>query len=177
MRIMTTCQADNEHARKTTVTIHIPLTQGKVAIIDDADLDLVSGYRWQARKDDRRWYAQTVVRRADGSRTTLNMHRLILGLTDPAIKTDHRDGNGLNNRRRNIRACTNAENMRNRGAYAKNKSGFKGVHWNKQRGKWTAQIKCIGKIKHLGLFATPEEAYSAYCAAAKELHGEFANFG
>ena len=159
------------------MAIEIPLTQGKVAIIDEADFDLVSGYRWQARKDDRRWYAQTVVRRADGSRTTLNMHRLILGLTDPAIKTDHRDGNGLNNRRRNIRACTNAENMRNRGAYAKNKSGFKGVSWRADRMKWRAGIRVDGKQKWLGYFTTPEEAHAAYCAAAIELHGEFANFG
>ena len=157
--------------------IEIQLTQGKVALIDEADLELVSEHKWHAVNGHNTFYAQAKVKRADGSWTTILMHRLLLGLTDPKIHADHIDGDGLNNRLANLRACTRAQNMRNTGAYSNNKSGFKGVHWNKQRGKWTAQIKCIGKIKHLGLFATPEEAYSAYCAAAKELHGEFANFG
>ena len=159
------------------MTIHIPLTQGKVAIIDDADLDLVSGYRWQARKDDRRWYAQTVVRRADGSRTTLNMHRLILGLADQKAHTDHVNGNGLDNRRTNLRACSQAENQWNCGTQANNTSGFKGVNCDKSSGKWRARITVEGKRMNLGLYPTPQEAHQAYCKAAIELHGDFANFG
>lgn len=159
------------------MTIEIPLTRGKVAIIDEADWPLVSGHRWYANKDHNTFYAMAKVRREDGSRTAIKMHRLLLGLTDPAIKTDHRDKNGLNNTRENIRACSNAENMRNRGAPANNSSGFKGVSWHKQRGKWQAFIMIDGKQKSLGYHDTPEAAYAAYCAAAIQLHGEFHNLG
>ena len=159
--------------------IEIPLTQGKVALIDDDDLQLVRGYRWMAWTTPRHntYYAYAHVRRDDGSRTSVLMHRLILCLNDHKIKADHRDGDGLNNRRANLRACTNGENMRNRGAQINNSSGFKGVSWDKKRGKWSAKIKVNRKQKHIGYFAEPEAAYKAYCRAAIELHGEFVNFG
>lgn len=159
------------------MTIEISLTKGKVAIIDDADWDLVSGHRWRAVKGGNCYYAYANVRRADGSRTTIKMHRLLLGLTDTTIKTDHRDRNGLNNTRANIRACSNAQNMRNTGAYANNKSGLKGVRLDNRIGKWRAEIRVDGKWKWLGHHDTKEAAHEAYCRAAAELHGEFANFG
>ena len=157
--------------------IEIELTQGKVALIDDCDWDLVGGYKWCTRKHRNTFYAVTNIKRADGTWTMIQIHRLILGLSDPKVHVDHRDGNCLNNRRSNLRACTHAENQRNKGAYATNKSGFKGVYRHKRSGKWTAQIKVDGKSKWLGYHATPEAAYAAYCRAAAELHGEFANLG
>ena len=159
------------------MAIEINLTQGKVALIDEADFELVSGYTWHAKKNKNTFYAQTNVPREGGGQRRILMHRLLLGLIDPTIKTDHRDRNGLNNTRSNLRACTNAENMRNTGAQANNTSGYKGVSWHKQSGKWAAYIKANWKRKHLGLFTTPEAAHAAYCKAALELHGEFANFG
>lgn len=155
----------------------IELTQGKVAIIDDADWDLVSGYKWFAKKSGNTYYAETKVRREGGGQRDIRMHRLLLSLTDQKIQVDHRDGNGLNNQRENLRACSLAENQRNRGAYANNKSGFKGVSWHKQSGKWRASIGVNGKRKHIGLFDTPEAAHASYCLAAVEFHGEFANHG
>ena len=157
--------------------IQIELTQGKVAIIDEADWPLVSGFGWYAVKDRNIWYAQANTSRKEGPRRTVRMHRLLLGLTDQKIKIDHRDGNGLNNRRTNLRACTHAQNLWNTVAHANNTSGFKGVSWDKQSGRWKAQIRGDLKKKHIGYFSTPEEAYAAYCAAALELHGEFCNFG
>lgn len=157
--------------------MEVKLTQDKVALIDDADFELVSGHTWHTVKGHNTFYAKTNVKRADGSWTTILMHRLLLGLTDPKIHTDHIDGDGLNNQRANLRACTHAQNLRNTGAHTDNSSGFKGVYFHKQRGKWAAMIKVNRKGKHLGLFTTKEAAYAAYCAAAKELHGEFANFG
>ena len=161
------------------MTIEIELTQGKIALIDDEDWDLVSGYRWHACTTPRHntWYAQAHTRRADGTWTKIKMHRLILGLTDPRVHTDHIDGDGLNNRRGNLRACSNSENQRNRGSQANNTSGFKGVSWDKETGKWAANIRVNGKQKRLGRHDTPEEAYQAYCDASIELHGEFANTG
>ena len=157
--------------------IEIPLSQGKVALIDDADWEFVSGFKWYAFKDKNTFYARTNVRRADGTRTTIKMHRLLLGLTDPLVQADHIDGNGLNNRRSNLRACTNTENQWNTGAKINNTSGFKGVCWRADMGKWVAKIKVNGKMKHIGLFTTPEAAHAAYCTAAAELHGEFVNIG
>lgn len=159
--------------------IEINLTQGKVALIDDADWDLVSGFKWCAWKGPRNntWYAVTDGMRCDGSIGRIYMHRLILGLTDTKIQSDHRDGNGLNNRRENLRACSDGQNKRNRCVQANNTSGFKGVSWHKQREKWRAVIEINYKQKHLGLFTTPEAAHAAYCAAASELHGDFANYG
>ena len=130
-----------------------------------------------AHTDGWNWYARTNVRRADGSKTAIKMHRLILGLTDPRVHVDHIDGNGLNNRRENLRTCNRSENMSNRRKHKNNTSGYKGVCWDNQHGRWRADIKLNGKRKHLGLFTNPEEAYQAYCAAAIKMHGEYANFG
>ena len=157
--------------------IEVELSQGKIALIDDADFGLVSRHKWSANKIGRGWYATTKIRRADGTRITIKMHRMLLGLTDPKTFTDHIDGNGLNNQRANLRACTRAENGRNRGATCNNTSGFKGVSWHKGNRTWDARIWVNGKNRCLGSFSTPEAAYAAYCAAALELHGEFANFG
>lgn len=155
------------------MTIEIPLSQGKVAIIDDEDFDLVSGYNWCANKRGRSWYAITSIY-SDGRRQgSLHMHRLILGLMDSRIHTDHIDGNGLNNQRSNLRPCTHSENMRNRRMGVNNKSGYKGVFWDKNTENWRAQIRINGTKKDLGRFASPEAAYAAYCKASRELHGEF----
>lgn len=159
------------------MTIEIPLTRGKVAIIDEDDFEIVSQHKWHAGTDGWNWYAQTNIPREGGGQRTIKMHRLLLGLTDPKIQVDHRDGDGLNNRRENIRACTASENQWNTGAQINNSSGFKGVNWDKQCRKWKAAIWVNGKRKHLGLHDTPEAAYAAYCADALELHGEFHNLG
>ncbi|TAL13964.1 hypothetical protein EPN95_04725 [Patescibacteria group bacterium] len=136
----------------------IPLTQGKFALVDDEDADLVEGYKWTAKKDGNRFYAYRRV----GPRKTLYMHRLLLGLTDPKVDTDHRDGDGLNNRRENLRACTRSENMRNTGKRVTNTSGYKGVCWDKGKEKWRAAIRLDGKRIFLGYFADPIEAAQTY---------------
>lgn len=159
------------------MSIEIPLSQGRISLIDEADWELVRGYRWYAVKDRNVWYAQANTSRKEGPRRTVRMHRLLLGLTDGKIKIDHRDGDGLNNQRANLRSCKHAQNLRNTGAHANNTSGFKGVSWDKQSGRWKAQIRGDLKKKHIGYFFTPEEAFAAYCSAAAELHGEFANVG
>ena len=92
----------------------------------------------------------------------------------PLGQLDHRDGDGLNNRIENLREATHAENQHNRGPYATNKSGFKGVCWHKRSRKWVAAIKVDGRQVHLGYFMDPEAAHSAYRVAAERLHGHFA---
>ena len=90
---------------------------------------------------------------------------------------DHINGDRSDNRLVNLREASRAENGRNRGANRNNTSGYKGVSWHKANRRWVAQVYSEAGNRHLGCFNTPEEAHAAYCAAAVELYGEFANFG
>lgn len=90
---------------------------------------------------------------------------------------DHIDGNRANNRIENLRPANHTGNNRNVARQRNNTSGFKGVSFMRRDGVWVAQITVDYKNYFLGRFPTPEEAYSAYCKAAKQLHGEFANIG
>jgi hypothetical protein len=100
------------------------------------------------------------------------MHRVILGCPD-ILSVDHKDGDGLNNRRENLRLATQSQNMHNQRINRANKTGFKGVSLHKVSGKWIAQIGLKGKTNYLGLFASPEEAHAAYCRASDQYHGDF----
>lgn len=150
----------------------ISLTQGKVATVDAADYELVSRFKWHARRDHNTWYAK---RNPDEQCSHAMMHRLILGITDPCIYLDHRDGDGLNNTRANLRITTNRQNQWNRRKRRGASSKFKGVYWGKRNGKWLAKIKVYGRVKWLGLFTDEAEAAKAYDTAAREFYGDFAS--
>lgn len=146
----------------------IPLTSGGYAIVDDADFPMLSKFSWMNSNG----YAVNVTQK-DNKRTRTRMHRLILG--DRVKKyTDHINGNKLDNRRENLRECSNSENMRNRPAPSNNTSGYKGVFFCKQKGKYVAKIKLNYKENHLGTFSSKEEAAVAYNEGAKRLFGPFA---
>ena len=104
----------------------------------------------------------------------IHMHREILGLTDPKIQCDHRDGNGLNNTRSNLRACSQKENLYNHRKYSTNTSGMAGISWHKYARKWNARITVDGKTTSLGYFNSLEAAAEAYNLAAVKVHGDFA---
>jgi hypothetical protein len=95
----------------------------------------------------------------------------------PSKFLDHIDGDRENNRIENLREASRTDNNRNVSRQRNNTSGFKGVSLMKRDNVWIAQITVNRKNYYLGRFSTPEEAYAAYCKAAKELHGEFANTG
>lgn len=152
----------------------IPLTRGLVALVDDEDYDSLSPHKWYAFKHSEHCTVYAG-RKLTAEGNILRMHRIILSAPS-GLDVDHVNGDGLDNRRCNLRIATRSQNCHNRGAGRNNKSGYKGVCWHTQAGRWVAQIGIGGKRKHLGLFASPEEAYAVYCAAAKELHGEFARF-
>lgn len=148
----------------------IPLTQGKVAVVDDEDFDLVSQRKWRTQRsaDGRRFYVVS-----GKGKHTVRMHRLVMGV-ESELYVDHRDSNGLNNCKDNLRLATNSQNQANRGRPSNNASGYKGVHWCKRQNRWVARIMRDGERIVLGEFSSKEEAARAYDAKAKELFGEFA---
>lgn len=154
----------------------IPLTQGKVAKVDDADYLWLSQWKWFAHSPRAGlFYAK---RNSSGEETkgkTIHMHREILKLMG-VKKADHKDGNGLNNQRRNLRPATNSQNLANRSKQRNNTSGFKGVTWDALTRKWRAQIRVKKKHIYLGIFDLPRWAALAYDSAARQYFGPFAYF-
>jgi hypothetical protein len=149
----------------------IPLTHGKVAIVDDEDYELLNQWKWHYGGGG--GYA---VRHnyKSSKQTRLFMHRVIMN-TPEGMQTDHINGDRLDNRRENLRICTNAENMRNSKKHKNNTSGFKGVSRCKDCNRWRAYINCDNDRHNLGLFLNPVDAAYAYDTKAIELFGEFAN--
>lgn len=159
----------------------IPLTRGMVALIDDADVELISRYKWHAlsgKKHPKRVFRAGTTVTINGKRKMVLMHRLLLGLEhgDPR-QADHINHDQLDNRRSNLRIATQTENVRNRGPQKAKAVPFKGVFKSPPKNKKTpfqAAIVADGITYGLGRFATAEAAARAYDTKARELHGEFA---
>ena len=157
----------------------IMLTKGFTAVVDDKDFELVSAHKWHAKQNsDGTWYAYATIHmgKIDGKRkqTSMTMHRLILGLVPGSkLETDHKDRNGLNNTRDNLRICTKSQNACNRSRGKLPVSGYKGVR--SKNGKWFGTVTKGGVQRYTGMYVTPEEAALAYNALALEIHGEFAS--
>jgi len=154
----------------------IPLSKGAETIVDDADYEWLSSFKWHLGKGRHTDYAvrtQRIGSRKENKKKTIIMHRLIIGAL-PGEIVDHWDLNGLNNQRDNLRRCTNGQNHYNGVRYSNNTSGHKGVSWNKYAKKWEASIAVNNVELHLGYFTDADEAAEAYAEAAKQYHGEFA---
>lgn len=157
----------------------IPLTQGQVALVDDEDFEWLSQWKWYVAKQRcNAWYAARSINMGNAHILVIKMHRIILK-PPPGFETDHKDGNGLNNQRNNLRIATRAENTRNRRKRDGLTSAFKGVHWACRQRKWRASIGTQGKTIPLGYFDNEKVAAKAYDKAARKCFGEFArtNFG
>lgn len=153
-------------------TREIPLTKGKVAIVDAADYEWLNQWRWHARGNGSAFYASRKVG-PRGATRYVHMHRLIVGVEVDA-EVDHINGDGLDNRRANLRSCSHRENTRSLKLNRNSQSGFKGVSWHKARGKWVSHISVDGRQRHLGIFDDPVKAAVAYDLAAKVHFGEYA---
>lgn len=151
----------------------IPLTQGYVALVDDADFEAVNAFKWHVVKKGSR---RCVARRQHKSEGFQGIQYLAQFLLPGNIAVDHEDGNGLNNQKYNLRPCTYAQNLRAFRTKSKGKSSsFRGVSWSKARGKWVAKIEFLGKTIYLGRFSCEKAAAGAYDLAATKYFGEFAS--
>lgn len=146
----------------------IDVGRGLFALVDDCDYPKLSECKWKAYQRKNTFYA---IRSEKGK--SVAMHRQILGLRGRNEICDHADGNGLNNQRDNLRACTMRENNLNKRGYKNNSQRLKGVKQVSKR-RYMARITHFGKIIYLGTFDCPRKAAHAYNEKAKELHGEFA---
>lgn len=162
--------------------VKIHLTKGQVTVIDCAD-DYAVKLKWFALFNGKLqfpYYAARNKSRANGGTGGAELlHRVIMSnilgreLTDDE-QVDHRDGDGLNNTRENLRLATCAENQRNKGRRPVNTSGYIGVCWHKQHQKWAASLASHGRRRHLGLFSNIHEAVVAYDRACYSMNGDFA---
>lgn len=141
----------------------IKLARGVYTTVSKQDYEKVSKFKW---------YASCSRGITVAARYRMLMHRFIMNAKKNEL-VDHRDGNTLNNRRRNLRKATHAQNTRNR-RKQKSKSRYKGVCWYKDRHKWSAQIRFNRKLKHLGTFTNEIRAAQAYDRAARQLFGVYA---
>lgn len=150
-----------------TINQEIKLTNNKVAFIDEEDYDKVSKLKWYCSNNDGKLYA------VNKNKKVLYMHRLIMSAPD-GYEVDHINGDGLDNRKVNLRLCSSSQNKYNQKLSSANTSGFKGVTWNKNKGKWQVQIGSRNKYKYLGLFEDKYNAAKAYNKEAVRLFGDFA---
>jgi hypothetical protein len=142
----------------------VPLTNScRVALVDDEDYERVAARKWRLQNGP---YASST------NRPHVLMHRFILD-APPDRQVDHRNGDKLDNRRSNLRFCTQSENTANTMLSRQNKTGYKGVHPDRP-GRWKAAIGYGPAWTHLGNYTTPEAAAHAYDNAARERYGEFA---
>lgn len=150
---------------------YVTLTKGHTAVIDAADADFVGIFNWWAQEMPHAVYAARTTPRGEGKKKIF-LHRYLMRPPE-GMDVDHIDGDGMNNRRSNLRVATRHENACNQKIRAANTSGFKGVSFEKFTGRWAASICSNNKYKRIGRFDTVDEAGAAYAEWSRSLHGRF----
>ncbi len=149
-------------AKNQSTICRIAISKGLFCLVSAEDVQRVSAFRWTA--DVRRGGKAYAYRfdKSEGTPKKIYMHRMIV---ESQFYVDHKDGNGLNNTRQNLREATASQNGRNR-VWKKRTSRFTGVHWDSRRNKWCAQLSTLeGKRVSLGRFETELEAFDAWRTA------------
>jgi len=144
----------------------IKLTQGKTALVDDEDFKELNKFRWHADKKGNTFYSIRNPSGVNGKSRTVYMHAVIVG-TPTGMETDHINGDGLDNRRENLRVVSRRMNAQNR--HIPKSSKYPGVSWHKKSGEWQARIRIRGKTRHLGVFNDEEVAGIIYAMACNVL--------
>ena len=149
----------------------ISLTRNQKTKVDCENFLKFSQFKWYARRSSSgKFYAVRAIY-PKNKQKIVYMHRLVIKAPD-GLEVDHINGDTLDNRKSNLRLCTNAENLRNQSKHRRNKSGFKGVVRNGNN--WQAKIRVNNKTIYLGTFKTPVEAAKKYDEYVIKYHGEFA---
>lgn len=143
-----------------------------IAYFDDDDFTKISAYKWNIRRGRNTYYATANVYKEGKRVCDITMHRLVMNF--PKAFVDHKDGNGLNNVKSNLRECTPTENNRNCQVAKNSYVGYKGVRFHKRDKLFFASIGVNYKRIHLGYFKKAEDAAIAYNEAAKKYFGDFA---
>lgn len=151
------------------MTKEIPLTKGKVALVDDEDFVRLNQWKWLTNCNG--YAARNVT--LNGKCKTIFMHRVITATPD-GFYTDHINGNILDNRKINLRVCTHRQNIRNAKSRKNSSSKYKGVSWCSARKKWAVYLKNENENFLIGRYKNEEDAALAYNEAAKKYFGEFA---
>lgn len=172
-----------EHARRKRLLVELPtpvdgarwivLSRGYFALIDSSDYDKVSPFNWSADTTSGSVYAKRYMNMGGGVLVLTYLHRFIMD-AKYGEEVDHKDGNGLDCRRSNLRVCNSQKNNMNRRKSPNGTSSFKGVSWDKSRDQWRATIKINRKMQYLGRFTSEVVAAETYDSAAMRLFGEFA---
>lgn len=152
----------------------IPLTQGKVALVDDEDYEELMKYKWHY--DHNIYTGMSYAVGYIGNNKKIRMHRFIMKSPDNTV-CDHINRNTLDNRKENLRNVTISQNAMNRKATSRNKLGLKNISFRKENSKFRVQIEMNGKIVFYNQYETLEEAIQARDEALKKYHGEFAHKG
>ena len=153
----------------------IHLTEGKFAIVDPQDFYKFNNFEWCLKEERKCFYAVRFNNRCGKNSTIVSMHRLIMNPTD-GLLVDHKNRDGLDNRRENLRIATHSQNECNKLQKKNTSSQFMGVSFDKHRGKWSSSIGFELKKIWLGRFDSEIDAAKAYDATAKKYFGEFARF-
>lgn len=152
---------------------YILLTKGYKAIVDEENYNELSKYKWQVSINDNKYVRAVRTINTGDKRTSISMHREIMNANKNEV-VDHINGNELDNRKINLRLCTNAQNIQNRTCLQKdNTSGYKGVFRSITKGRWFARLCSNGKQIYLGTFKNKRLAAKAYDKAAIKIFGEF----
>lgn len=145
------------------------------AQVDDEDYDYLMKYNWSLSKQRKANYAHANIQDEFGIKKDIGMHRKIMKIKDQHILVDHKDHDGLNNQRSNLRIATVSQNMRNKKSAINSSSKYVGVTFYESKGKWVSRIYINGKNILLGSFENELDAAIERDKKAKELYGEFAN--
>lgn len=146
----------------------IKLTLGQAALCDDCDFEELNQFKWHARKSKKTFYAVRNSDKINGKRYAIRMHHQIIGKPPKELMTDHRNGCGTDNRRKNLRFVTNRQNCQNI-KHKKRSSKYPGISWYGPRNKWVAMININGKTKNLGYSINEKEAFELYKKAVNAL--------
>lgn len=145
---------------------NIKLSKGKFALVDDSDYEWLNAWKWHIARGK---YAGRIIKQGDKSQCVY-MHRFIMD-APKGLVVDHINGDPLDNRRTNLRVCTQSDNLSNQRLSRRNTSGYKGVYFDQFRNKWVAQTHKYGKHIFIGRYPTKEQAVKAHASKFEAVHG------